>query len=67
MAVTPTNEDYQLIQMKTRNNKLKVELLNFNFQTINYLEGNTTGGSITVDANSDIRRSCSIDLVVNRQ
>lgn len=67
MAVTPTNEDYQLIQMRTRNSKIKVELLNFNFQTINYLEGNAIGGSITVDANSDIRRSCSIDLVVNRQ
>lgn len=67
MAVTPTNEDYQLIQMRTRNSKIKVELLNFNFQTINYLEGNAIGGSITVDANSDIRRSCSVDLVVNRQ
>ena len=67
MAVTPTNEDYQLIQMKTRNSKIKVELLNFNFQTINYLEGNAIGGSISVDANSDIRRSCSIDLVVDRQ
>ena len=67
MAVTPTNEDYQLIQMRTRNSKIKVELLNFNFQTINYLEGNAISGSITVDANSDIRRSCSIDLVVNRQ
>lgn len=66
MAVTPTNEDYQLIQMRTRNSKIKVELLNFNFQTISYLEGNATGGSISVDANSDIRRSCNIDLVVNR-
>nr|DAQ36195.1 MAG TPA: tail protein [Caudoviricetes sp.] len=53
--------------MRTRNSKIKVELLNFNFQTINYLEGNAIGGNITVDANSDIRRSCSIDLVVNRQ
>ena len=67
MAVTPTNEDYQLSQMRTINSKIKVELLNFNFQTINYLEGNAIGGSITVDANSDIRRSCSVDLVVNRQ
>ena len=67
MAVTPTNTDYQLIQTRTRNSKIRVELLNFDFQIINYLEGNAINGSINVDANSDIRRNCSVDLVVNRK
>lgn len=66
MAIRPTNEDYQLIQLRTRNNRIRIELLNFNYQTIDSLEGNATEGSISVDANSDIRRSCSISMVVNR-
>lgn len=63
MAVTPTQTDYDLVQMNTRNAKIKVELLNFNFQTINSLEGKTTSGSIEVDANADIRRTCNLSLV----
>lgn len=63
MAVTPTQTDYDLVQMNTRNAKIKVELLNFNFQTISSLEGKTTSGSIEVDANSDIRRTCDLSLV----
>lgn len=63
MAVTPTQTDYDLVQMNTRNAKIKVELLNFNFQTISSLEGKTTSGSIGIDANSDIRRTCSLSLV----
>lgn len=63
MAVTPTQTDYDLVQMNTRNAKIKVELLNFNFQTISSLEGKTTSGSIEVDANSDIRRTCNLSLV----
>lgn len=63
MAVTPTQTDYDLVQMNTRNTKIKVELLNFNFQTISSLEGKTTSGSIEVDANSDIRRTCNLSLV----
>ena len=57
MAVTPTQTDYDLIQMKVRNTKIKVEVLNFNFQTVNSLEGRVTSGSISVDATSDIRRT----------
>ena len=63
MAVTPTQTDYDLVQMNTRNAKIKVELLNFNFQTISSLEGKTTSGSIEVNANSDIRRTCNLSLV----
>ena len=60
MAIRPTNEDYQLIQLRTRNNRIKIELLNFNYQTIDSLEGNAIEGSISVDANSDIRRNLKI-------
>ena len=35
MGIRPTQTDNDLVQMKTRNSKIKVELLNCNFETIN--------------------------------
>lgn len=66
MAVIPTQTDYDLVQMKVRNSKIKIEVLNFKFQTINSLEGKVTDGSISVDATSDIRRTCSITLAIEK-
>lgn len=66
MAVIPTQTDYDLIQLKSRNMKIKVDVLNFDFQTINSLEGRVVDGSIGVDANSDIRRTCNLTLVVDQ-
>lgn len=65
MAVIPTQTDYDLIQLKSRNMKIKVDVLNFDFQTINSLEGRVVDGSIGVDANSDIRRTCNLTLAVD--
>jgi hypothetical protein len=67
MAVIPTQTDYELSQLKVRNNKLKVEVLNFNFQTIDLIEGNVIEGSISIDATADIRRTCSVSLVPNKK
>lgn len=66
MAVIPTQTDYDLVQLKTRNTRIKVDILNFNFQTINSLEGKVIDGSISIDATSDIRRTCSLSLAVER-
>ena len=67
MAVIPTQTDYELSQLKVRNNKLKVEVLNFNFQTIDLIEGNVIEGSISIDATADIRRTCSVSLVPTKK
>lgn len=66
MAVIPTQTDYDLVQMKVRNTRIKVDVLNFNFQTVNSLEGYVIDGSISVDATSDIRRTCSLTLAIER-
>lgn len=66
MAVIPTQTDYDLVQMKTRNLKVKVEVLNFKFQTVSSLEGKVIDGSISIDATSDIRRTCSLTLAIER-
>lgn len=66
MAVIPTQTDYDLVQMKVRNTRIKVDVLNFNFQTVNSLEGYVIDGSIGVDATSDIRRTCNLTLAIER-
>lgn len=66
MAVIPNQTDYELTQLKVRNSKIKVELLNFSLQTIDLIEGNVIEGSITIDATADIRRTCSISIAVNK-
>ena len=43
---------------------VKLELLNYQFQTVNALEGVCTSGSFSINANSDIRRTGSLVLVV---
>lgn len=66
MAVIPTQTDYDLAQAKVRNTRIKIEVLNFKFQTISSLEGRATDGSISIDSTSDIRRTCNITLAIER-
>ncbi len=42
----------------------KIELLNSDFQVVDSLEGIALNGSITIDANSDIRRNASVKFVI---
>lgn len=44
---------------------IRLELLNYQFQTVNNLEGICVSGSISIDANADIRRTGSLSLIVN--
>lgn len=64
MAIIPTQQDYDMIQQSTRDLQVKIELLNFNFQIVGNIEGNVIDGTINIDANSDIRRTCDIQLIV---
>lgn len=43
---------------------IRLELLNFQYQTVDTVEGVCTSGSFAIDANSDIRRTGSVVLVV---
>jgi hypothetical protein len=64
MAIIPTQQDYDMLQQSTRDLQVKIELLNFNLQTVDTIEGNVIDGSVNIDANQDIRRTCNISLVV---
>lgn len=52
------------ITKSIRQLRAKINVLNFNFQTVDEISGNVLDGNITEDANSDIRRSCDISMVV---
>ena len=64
MASQVTQSQYNVSKHPIRNKYIKVELLDFNYMTVGELQGNVISGSINIDANSDLRRSCTLSLVV---
>lgn len=61
----PTQEQYNVTKQSIQNKYIRLEILNFDMQTVDELSGNCIGGNINIDATSDLRRSCSISLVIN--
>lgn len=59
-----TSQQYSVLNQTIRNLHIKINLLNFSYQIVDSLEGNAIGGSVNINANSDIRRTCNIELVV---
>lgn len=62
--VNITQEMYNVTKQSIRNCYAKIEVLNKDFIIVDDFVGNITDGSISIDANSDIRRTCNISLVV---
>ena len=48
-----------------REKYVKIELLNFEYLVVNSLEGKAIDGSISIDATSDIRRTCNLRFVLD--
>ena len=59
-----TEAQYRTSLQRIQNRYIKFDLLNFNYQTVDSLEGIGISGDITIDANSDMRRSGNVSLVV---
>lgn len=59
-----TSTQLQTALQNIQSRYVRLELLNYQFQTVDRIEGVCTGGSISIDANSDVRRSATIGLVV---
>ena len=62
MDITSAQFTTYLQNIQTRH--IKLELLNFQYQTVDTLEGNCLSGAITIDANADIRRTGTLSLIV---
>ncbi len=61
---TITQSQYDTARQVVRNLHIRVNLLNFDYQTISSFEGNLIEGSLTSDSNSNMRNSCTLSLVV---
>ena len=59
------NDKLRVSNQSVQDRYIKIELLNYDFQTVDYLEGKCISGSINIDAESDIRRTCNLELVIN--
>lgn len=58
----PTQLEYNVTKQRQRNLYAKINLLNYNFQTIDEISGQVIDYSFNIDSNSDVRRSCSISM-----
>lgn len=59
-----TQAQYNTSKQTIRNVYIRVNLLNFNYLTIDSFSGNVIGGSLASDANSNMRNTCDMTLVV---
>ena len=64
MALQITNEDFQAVRQSIQNRRIRIDLLNFNMQTVDSLEGVTLSGQLSINADSDIRRTIALSMVV---
>ena len=59
-----TQDNYDTSLQDVRNLYIKVYLLNYQMQIVDELSGSIISGTVTIDANSDIRRTCNIEMVM---
>ena len=59
-----TQNDYNIIKQRINERYIKINILDFKYQTVDQISGNALSCSIQCDADSDLRRSCSVSLVV---
>ena len=67
MGVTITNEDIRLIKQPSVECFIKISVLNDDGTVLDSLDGIIQGGSNSVDANSDIRRTCNFIIIPTRK
>lgn len=59
-----TQNDYNIIKQRNVERYIKINLLDFQYRTVDEISGNMLDCSVQCDADSDLRRSCSVSLVV---
>lgn len=64
MATVVTNDQFRVSQQNIRNLRLKIDLLNYEYKVVDQLEGWALNGSITINADSELRRTATINMVV---
>ena len=62
-----TNRDKKLITQKILELRFKMEVYDDRNFVLDTLEGGIVGGSLSIDSNSDVRRTFNVDIIPNRQ
>lgn len=65
MSYVASNLDLEIAEQPYRELFIKINVLDMNMNIIDELSGHSVGGSLSIDANADIRRTCRIELVVD--
>lgn len=59
-----TQAMYDVTNQKAKNIQLRINLLNFSYQTVDSLEGVSLSGDISTNATSDLRKTCQVSLAI---
>ena len=62
-----TNRDKKLITQRIIELRFKMEVYDENNYVLDTLEGGIVGGSLSINADSDVRRTFNVDIIPNRQ
>ena len=62
--ISLTQQDYNILKQKYIRKYIKIDLLDFKYNIVDELSGNCISFSNTIDANSDLRRGCSVEMVI---
>ena len=65
MALNISQDDYNVLKQNNITKYIRLELLDFEYKVVDEISGNLISMSVNIDAESDLRRSCSCTLVVN--
>ena len=67
MTYLPTDADLALLNNHSSNIYCRIDMLNKDFITIDSLEGLVIDGSISIDSESDVRRTFNVTLYLVRR
>lgn len=65
MAWNISQDDYNVLKQNNITKYIRLEILDFEYKVVDEISGNLISMSVNIDAESDLRRSCSCTLVVN--
>lgn len=64
MAISIQQDDYNILKQNIIPKYIKLDILDFTLNTLDEVSGDLISMSVSVDANSDLRRTCQVSLVV---
>lgn len=60
-----SQNDYNILKQRFSNRYIKLNILDFQYRIVDEVSGNLLNCNVSVDGDSDLRRSCNVSFVVN--